>query len=240
MKGMRVKQNLLKTTVGVALVAMAIFAVRYKPASAQTSTRPQFLVTWSASNSYVPTGYAGQILPNQSSKITAALELISNGQTLNLSNQIIYWYLDDTLLGGGLGVQSFTFRPYGEAPTTATLKIELPDYPGGELIHDVAIPVVSPVAIAEAPYPNETFSESPIILTAVPYFFNASSVAPLSFAWTVNDQAVTSAENPQSLKVSLPQSTAAGFAVNITLAIKNSLDGMNGNDSINLTYQPQP
>src|SRR5665213_880707 len=183
--------------------------------SVQTASAagPQFLMTWQASNSYAPVGYAGEILPNQESQITASFELINaNGSPINLSGQTIYWYQNDNLLGGGVGVQHFTFRPYGEAPNTVTLKVELPDYPGGLLIHEIDIPIVQPQAVIEAPYPQGVFPVSPAMVQALPYFFAATSTSPFSFAWSVNGQTVTSAENPQTLQISLPQSTPAGYA----------------------------
>ena len=222
------------------VAVFAIIIAQKNLAYAQNASGPQFVMTWSASNSYVPTRYAGGILPNQESQITAAFELIANGQPINLSGQTIYWYLNDNLLGGGEGVQHFTFRPYGTAPANETLKVELPDYPGGELLHTINIPLINPIVVAEAPYPNGQFSQIPLVLTAMPYFFNASSVTSLSFSWSVNGQAVTSAENPQSLKISLPQSTPAGFAVGVTLSVKNSFDNATADSNANLTYQPQP
>jgi hypothetical protein len=205
---------------------------------AQTAA-PQFLMTWSASNSYVPVGYTGKVLPNQESQITAALEVMANGKLVNLSNETIYWYQDDTLLGGGVGTQQFTFRPYGTAPNVVTLKVELPDYPGGLLIHEINIPVTQPLAVVLAPYPNGVFASTPLVVQALPYFFAASSTSPLNFTWSVNGQVVTNAENPQSLQISLPQSTPAGYAVSVALTIENSLNAVSAMGDANLTYQKQ-
>src|ERR1700722_2024154 len=80
---------------------------------AQTATQPQFLITWSASDSYAPQGYDGKILPNQESPITASLVVIANGKPANLSGQTISWYQSDAFLGGGVGAQSITFQPGG-------------------------------------------------------------------------------------------------------------------------------
>lgn len=207
-------------------------------ANAQTS-QPQFLMTWQALNSYAPANYAGKTLPNQESQIAASIEVIANGKSVNLSGQTIYWYQNDNLLGGGIGDQHFTFRPYGQAPNTVTLKVELPDYPGGLLIHEINIPVVQPQAVISASYPQGVFPGSPAAVQALPYFFATSSTAPLSFAWSVNGQTVTSAENPQSLQISLPQSTPAGFAVGVTLTVQNSIDSMSATGNANLIYQKQ-
>ena len=236
MNGMQGKYILLIIALVATIVAASVFV---GAARAQTSG-PQFLLTWHASNSYVPPGYAGRILADQESQITASLEVIANGKPLNLSGETIYWYQNQNLMGGGIGAQSFTFPPYGEAPNTVDLEIQLPDYPGGLLIHDIEIPVVKAQAVIAAPYPSGNFSGIPATVTAEPYFFATTSTSPLSFSWSVNGQTVTSAENPQSLQISLPQSTPAGFAVAVNLTIQDSNDGATAVGTANITYQPKP
>jgi hypothetical protein len=197
-------------------------------------------MTWGVSNSYIPSWYIGKALPNQQSQITASLELVSNGKPVNLGNQIIYWYQNDNLIGGGVGAQSIVFRPYGQAPNTVTLKVELPGYLGNLLIHEIDVPLVQPVVVIKTPYPQNIFSSIPLNLSALAYFFNASSVDPLSFSWNVDGQPITSAENPQSLQISLPQSTPYGYSFSTSLNVKNTNDGSTANNITNLTYQPQP
>jgi hypothetical protein len=240
-------QKIFMALLGVAsLTTLAFFAAprthaqTAATAGASGGGQPQFLMTWQALDSYAPAGYAGQILPNQESEIAASLEVIGvNGKPVNLSGQTIYWYQNDTLLGGGVGDQRFTFHPFGQAPTTITLSVQLPDYPTGLLIHEINIPVVQPEAIIEAAYPGGNVAASPINVQAMPYFFAiGSSTSPLSFSWSVNGQTVTSAENPQTLQISLPQSTPAGFAVAIDLTVENSIDSVTASGNANLTYSP--
>jgi hypothetical protein len=239
-----------KRTIFIApLLLLAAFALYNMPAvsraHAQTAAGtgvagPTFLMTWQAVNSYAPAGYAGEILPNQQSEIMASVEVISpSGQPVDLSGQTIYWYQNENLLGGSVGTERIEFRPYGEAPNVITLRVDLPDYPGGDIEHEINIPIVQPVAVIEAPFPGGNFSASAITLQALPYFFGTTSTDPLSFSWTANGQAVTSAENPTSLQVSLPASTPAGYELPVTLTIQtaNGLDMATGN--VNLTYQHQ-
>ena len=219
----------------IAIIFLGFFATAIV-AHAQTASSPQFLVTWSVSNSYAPASYAGKTLPNQTSPITASLELIADGRTVNVGGQTIYWYLNDNLLGGGVGVQRITFNPIGEAPNNPTLRVELPDYPSGSLTHEITIPMVQPIAVIDAPYPQGQFSANPVTLQALPYFFATASTTPLSFAWSVNGQVVSDAQNPQELQISLPQSTPAGFSLGVTLTIQNSNDGATTVGDTNLTY----
>lgn len=230
------KFALSKASIVLALAACLSFSFS-QVANAQTA-QPQFLMTWHAAGSYTPSWYQGKALPNTWSHITASLEIISQGKTLDLSGQTIYWYLDNNLLGGGVGVQTITFLPYGVAPNNFELKVELPDYPSGLLIHEIAIPTVTPVAVIEAPYPQGQFPKAQVDLSALPYFFNATSSSALAYTWIVNGQTTSNTENPQSLQVTMPASTPAGFALAVSLNIQNSIDATDGSAEANLTYQP--
>jgi hypothetical protein len=232
------KRILRKLGVAGFFAAAFLFALSIQNSNAQT-TGPEFMLTWQAANSYVPPSYAAKILPNQESPVTASVALISpQGQPIDLSGQTVNWYLDDNFLGGGIGAQKITFEPYGSAPSTLILKVELPDYPTGLLVYETSIPVVAPVAVIDAPFPANTFSAVPVAVQALPYFFNATSVAPLAFNWSVNGQTVANAENPEILQISLPKNTPSGFALGISLAIQDSNDSSVATANLNATYQP--
>lgn len=222
----------------IAIVSIFLFSLNH--ASAQTASSPQFLLTWNATGSYIPSSYQGKALPTYGSKITASLTLVSaGGQILDLSQQTIYWYLDDTLIGGGVGVQKVTFSPVGEAPNSEDLRVTIPSYNGNYLVHEIQIPMVLPVAVILAPYPNGQFSQNPVTVSALPYFFNIPSASGLSYSWSVNGQAGTSAENPESAEVTLPAGTQPGTGLAVSLSIENPSDSTIGTASANLTYENQ-
>ena len=179
-------------------------------ASAQTAFSPQFLVTWKTAGSYIPSFYQGKALPTYGSKITASVELVWQGKILNITNQTIYWYLNDNLVGGGVGVQQVSFPPTGDAPNSLTLKVVLPSYNGGYYSHAIQIPMVKPVAVIYAPFPGGQFSQNPITVKAYPYFFNTAAASDLAFTWTVNGQVGANAENPEQAQITLPAGTPAG------------------------------
>lgn len=219
-------------------VAMALSLSAALVATAQTS-QPQFIVTWRASKSFAPSSYQGRILPNQGSSITASLGLISQGKFVNLNSQTIYWYLNDNLLGGGVGKRQITFQPYGGAPNTLALKVELPNYNGGLLLHQIAIPIVQPTAVIRAPYPNEQFSGSSVAVQALSYFFNASSAASLAFSWSVNGQAAANAENPSSAQINFTADPPVGSVTNVSLTVRNPSDSTVAIATANFVYQKQ-
>jgi hypothetical protein len=209
-------------------------------ALAQTASSPTFLVTWKTTGSYIPSFYQGKALPTYGSNITASLELISpQGKPIDLSNQTIYWYVDDNLVGGGVGTQQVTFPPIGEAPNSFTLRVTLPFYSGGFLVHQITVPMVLPQAVLLAPYPGGQFSQNPLTVMALPYFFNISDPSNLSYAWSVNGQTGSNTENPEQVQITLPQGTQSGTALAISLSVENPNDSTASTASANLTYESQ-
>jgi hypothetical protein len=226
----------------ILVFSVFIFITPTTHAHAQTTaaSSPWFLVSWKTTGSYIPSFYQGKALPTYGSNITASLELISpQGQRLDLSGQTIYWYVDDALVGGGVGVQSVTFPPIGDAPNTVDLRVTIPNYNGAYLVHAINIPMVLPEVVIYAPYPNGQFSENPISVQALPYFFNISDPSKLSYTWAVNGQSGSNAENPETAQITLPQGTQSGTGVDISLSLENPNDSTIATASDNLTYESQ-
>ncbi len=208
--------------------------------AAATASSPWFLITWKTTGSYIPSFYQGKALPTYGSNITASLELISpQGKVLDLSQQTIYWYVNDNLVGGGVGVQHVTFPPIGDAPNTINLRVTIPNYNGAYLVHAITIPMVLPEAVIYAPYPNGQFSQNPVSVQAIPYFFNVSDLTKLSYTWSVNGQNGSNAENPEAAQITLPQGTQSGTSVSVSLSLENPNDSTIATASANLTYESQ-
>lgn len=218
-------------------ISSSLFLIKTTPS--QAATNPTFLITWKASNSYIPSFYQGKALPSYGSKVTASLELVSNGKVIDVSGQTIYWYLNGTLIGGGVGIQQVTFTPFGEPPSSLILSVDLPQYNGHDLAHEISLPFSDPVAVVYAPYPRGAFSTNPVAVNALPFFFNTLSATNLSFAWAVNGQSGTNTENPQQAQVTLPQGTQSGTALDISLTIRNPVGSTIATADQNLTYQSQ-
>jgi hypothetical protein len=240
-------QIMLKKMALVGFIALVLISggtlLLVTPAAhAQTtaSASPTFLITWKTTGSYIPSFYIGKGLPTYGSKITASLELISpQGKILDLSQQTIYWYVDDTLVGGGAGAQQATFPPIGDAPNTANLRVTIPNYNGVYLVHAINIPMVLPEAVIYAPYPNGQFTQNPLTVQAIPYFFNIADPSGLSYTWSVNGQAGSNAENPETAQITLPQGTQSGTGVSASLSVENPNDSTVATASASLTYESQ-
>jgi hypothetical protein len=232
--------SFFKKTSGLFALIGAVAAVTLgATARAQTADQPQMLITWAAQGSYVPPEYPDKALPNTTSKITASLELVSGGGVVNLSDQTIYWYENDTKIGGGQGVGSILFSPFGGAPSFVFLKAEIPSYNGNVLMHVVQIPIVQPKAVIETNHPESRFRTNPLNLRGTPYFFNVSDPSSLSYVWSVNGMSPTAAIDPQVLELSVSPGTPSGSTFAATLSVADPKMQMGATDSTNLTYAPQ-
>lgn len=221
------------------LLACGAFAAALVPlAHAQTSGAPRLFITWKALNSYVPSFYQGKALPSYGTKLVASIEAISsNGKLIDLHSQPIFWYVNETLVGGGTGVQTVTFPPFGTPPSTLSLTVTIPQYPGGGLEGAMDIPYVSPVAVIDAPYPSAEFSTNPVAVNALPFYFDTPSSTRLSYTWEVNGQTGGSAEDPSVANITLPQNAPGGTALDISLTIKNSSESTVATAEQTITYQ---
>jgi hypothetical protein len=229
----------LKGLVLAGSLSLGFFLAATPLAYAQTASNPQFFVTWKAVGSYIPPSYIGKALPSYGSRITASVELVSQEKLLDLQNETIYWYLNDVLIGGGVGIQSVTFPPFGGPPNALALKVELPNYAGGYLTHTVDIPYVNPQVVLYAPFPNAQFSSNPITVEAVPYFFNVSSTGNLSYTWAVNGQTGGGAENPEEAQITLPAGTPSGTSIAVSVTVENPIGSTAATADENLVYENQ-
>lgn len=236
-------QTIIKKTAvaGVFIVVFGIlFLISLAPAHAQTASSPTFLISWKTTGSYIPSFYQGKELPTYGSNITASLTLLSpQGKIIAIGGQTIYWYLNDNLIGGGTGVQQVTFSPVGQAPNSLNLRVTLPSYNGAYLVHAITIPMVLPKAVIDAPYPNGQFSQNPLTIQALPYFFNVSDPSNLSYTWSVNNQTGSNTENPEQAMVTLPSGTQSGTTISTSLSIENPNDSTVATAGESLTYENQ-
>ena len=187
-------------------------------AIAAPDSEPIFFVSWQAS-SYAPAEFSGKRLPSIGTPIAASLEALGGGRVMDISREIIYWYLGDDLIESGVGAQKIFFRP-----TSGGIKKLRVVVGGGSGSPDVSvsIPVVNPEAVIVAPTTNGKFGDQKIRILAKPYFFNVSSLENLRFTWRVNNQQPNDLKDPGLLDISLGKDVANNSFLNIVLGIENS------------------
>lgn len=222
-----------------AVLAFALSGILFTPGMlrAQTSElRP--LLTWRAVT-YTPDFYTRKALPISTSDIIAAIDIIDRGRPADLALEKIYWYANDRLVSSGTGMTRISLT----APSIAgrgimEVRVSIPEYRGG-IAKTVRIPIVSPEAVIEAPYPGGRVRSSPFDLKAHPFFFNISQHDELSFAWKVSGREPGTYADPLRLRVSLDPSTPPRTTVPIGLRIENPYGDFEfGTANMTITYQP--
>ena len=204
----------------ISVLFLVVFSLSFFRVGAQVAG-PQAFITWKAKG-YAPVNYPGKILPGSNSPILASVDVINGGKPSNLSALTIYWYLNDKLIDRGAGLQSTTFRtPTSLGGGIVSLRVQIPDYPGGEVSQSVDIPMVSPSIVLYSGLPQNKFSSQSIVVSALPYFFTVPDISFLTFSWTVNGQDVQAVENPQSLNININQGAASGSALDVKASVTN-------------------
>lgn len=231
------KNDNLKPKIVILLAALASSLFIAAPLSyAQTATnKPQVILTWKALT-YTPPDFMGKILPTSNSRMAASVALVDGGRIVDISRETIYWYLNDNFLNGSVGLQDVSFNVPNATGGAFDLRAEITTYSKGNQLKTVSVPVVNPEAVIELPFPSGIFYSSLISLFGQPYFFNVDDPSKLNFAWSVNGQTPSGAENPQSLNIKFG-SVPSGSNLYVSLRIQNPSNQFeSGAKSANLTY----
>lgn len=207
------------------VIGLFLFAALISPGYSlgQTTQQPQILLTWQAL-SYAPANYQGKVLPGPGSIITASVEIIDQGKIADLSKNIIYWYLDGSLVGSGVGKKTVNVRAPNRALQETEIMVQIPGYKRGLLFKRIALLVASPLAVIEAPYAGRSFGSRSIAVKGVPYFFNVTDLSTLVFSWTVNGEPApqaTSTEGKTELVININPDARIGSTLNIGLTIQD-------------------
>lgn len=175
----------------------------------------ELYMTWKAST-YAPPLYAGKHLAIGNSDIEFAVDAFQGGKPLDLSRRTVRWYLENELFASGAGLT----RAKIAAPSSGMVSVRA-DVPELGLVRTVSIRLVSPVAVAEAPFPAGQFQASNFVLAGIPYFFNVSDPSRLTYDWNINGNPPETSEQPDLLTINVIPGTADGFPIVLTLRIAN-------------------
>lgn len=168
----------------IALVSIMLYSLFFiYTSSAQVA--PQFMITWKA-NAYAPSDFQGKVLPNGNTVVDLAVELIDSNRLVNLSQNEIRWYVNNTLIASGRGLKTTTYVPTQFTRGSLTVRVEIRDYRGAHREGRIAIPVVDPQVVIEIPRPNNRIAPEIHSFRALPYFFNITSLSQLGFTWSIN------------------------------------------------------
>lgn len=194
------------------IIAMFVFTTSLHAATktpvATPQIPPQIILTWNASNFY-PSNFRGKALPSIGTPITISASLLMNGKFVDTSNAKFVWYKSGDKLTEGDGLNQITSDVGTDGITTAFFDVEVTL--GDAVVNQsLAIPSTQPVVAIEIPYPRSTVDiNANVLLRAVPYFFNVTSLDRLVFYWQVGDiKKNMGSTNAISLKISAPYSAS--------------------------------
>lgn len=190
------------------------------------SASPQFLTSWQA-QSYTPLWYQGKVFPTRGSVMEINFELINNNKIVNLSKNIVRWYINDKLVKNeknGLGIKSLKFINNNPPGSEIEVKIVVLDYGAEPLYKIVRIPVSQPEAVIDAPFAERKINKGKNLFRAYPFFFNVKDLNTLFFQWQANEQTAEPGANPRELNLDVDQQTPTGIKINIKTLIQNISD----------------
>ncbi len=200
------------------LIVFAIFLSFLPFAIAGQSANP-LIITWQANN-YFPADYPGKAAATPNSPVIASVEMIQGGKLVNIAKSEIQWFLNNELLASGAGMKTASFsakqRPEGYQLLKASVRIN-----DNEIENSVRIPVTPPLVVINYPSFHESVRPGGRInLTAIPFFFNVSSLEGLNFDWRINNQKIETVGNRVTAEVGAPQSDYQN-SVNVSVTTQN-------------------
>jgi len=212
----------------VAASALLWGVARTLPASAEVP--PQFLVSWVA-NSYVPSWYAGKVLPTRGSEVLVRFSLIdSRGRAMNVSNLSVRWYVNNKLVANeekGLGIDSLRFIVTDFPGRNVEVRMTVLELGEGGLPIDkiIRIPVMHPyVGISSSLADTTMPAGSTATFTASPFFFNIQDPGDLVVQWENRGQRVTSEDDQWSLRFSTDPAIPSNTQFLLSVIVQNPLN----------------
>jgi len=198
-------------------IAVLVFIV--KPL-ALVAAGEDFLITWK-SNGFVPSAYQGKILPAKKSRVALAFEIIKAGQSINLKNSEVRWFVNNKLIGRGVGLKKITLTVSDTNDLAVRISVKGPGKDEWEKL--VVIPVARPELIIDGPTIVEGGAKI-VTFYGRPFFFNIKSLKDLTFKWRVGGQeTIGEVAAPEILEVLIP-AELKNTALTIAAAAQNNRD----------------
>lgn len=182
-KAKKLINALNKKTAAVALLSVISLISFYGVVLAQETS---IILTWQANNFY-PADYQGKSEAALSSPVSVSATVLENGKFINPSDFEFFWYLDNSLLNRGVGMDEIIFNADklegGEYFIRTVMVRE-----GERLEGSITIPAGSRELVIENPRPSNIVKLGERVeLEAIPYFFNVNILDELSFFWSVDN-----------------------------------------------------
>ena len=207
-------------------LVFALYILSSISSSAFAQTSIQFLTSWQAQN-YAPSWYQGKIFATRGVPIEISFEMLDKGKIIDLSKTIVRWYVNDKLVANednGLGLKTLKIIAPDYAGHETNIRIAIVNYLSGDTLYkNIAIPIVAPEAVINAPYADRKIGFGQSVFTATPFFFNVKNLDNLSVDWSTAEQNA-GGQLSWSLNLNIEPTTPSGSIINLSVAIKNALN----------------
>ncbi|MGC8775765.1 MAG: hypothetical protein ACP5QN_00395 [Minisyncoccia bacterium] len=213
----------------IAILFLSVFFLN-KLVFAQNNSE-ELLISWEALN-YTPYDFYGKNLPSPGSTINVGFDFVQNGKIVDLSQNKIYWYINDNLVSNDKGVKEISFIAPNLTERVVEIRIELPDF---NVIKLIEIPIVKPRLIINAPFPKKEINMNEFEVSAIPYFFNLKKYDfdEININWSINGiDALGKIEDPFVLPIKVLGNNQTiiniqAYAQNVNDESETALDEIN-------------
>jgi len=182
------------------------------------------IITWST-NTFLNLGYEGRKIPIPNSDIYLyILAKDASNKIIDLENYLVAWYVDSEFLSGGVGKIKNQFKAEKAPGDYYLVTVEVFSPLNSSLIasKSINIPIGFPEVVINVPYYSFQSSLENLI-TALPYYFNVSSIDELNFNWEIKTNYETrKVKNEKSLFLNLNEDFKNKYLEITVEAIKNN------------------
>ena len=205
------------------LITLTLLAIGYwllaNDVSAQQSN--QVIITWQANN-YYPSDYQGKALATNFTPVSMSVELLKDGRLQDLSQASIGWFIDGKFINRAQGLKEILFTTNKIEGNNYFIQVSI-DLNQETFEGTARINIDSLQIVIENPHPNSTVQGGrSLIVQAIPYFFNITSLADLDFSWKINGEKISTDGNQITLNLGAIQPNSIN-AVQIDLFLQNNL-----------------
>lgn len=170
-----------KKIISVAVVLLLPF-VASAASPASTPIPPKAFITWRTEVT-APAGYAGKLLPNNTSRIYTSVFATANNALLDLSKASITWFVNGAVIESGVNATTLMLPPGHSSGDRLTIRATIRDWGGDDITATTTIRRRQPrvtLSILPGPLRSETLT-----LKATPFFFQPDTQTPLEYRWQV-------------------------------------------------------
>lgn len=236
-EGCNMKKTLICFAFFSFLVSLAVLVpIQQKSGSAQTfSNEPNLIISWHPFNFY-PADYYGKPIPSPGTPVLVSVEALQGGKLLDLSKASFSWEIDGKFLTSGVGIKEALFTSQQTSKNSQLVRVTVTSE-GNRWEASIGIPVVRPLVVIDAPFPDRRVEGgTPVTLYALPFFFPVQQFEDLTFSWSVdNGEKIESSLNDLSITVESAQGGEARKVLIVGRIIADGLIPILGENSIFLT-----